>query len=924
MSDGSVPPERPDSSDPRDQRDATPDTSGELGSTAPAGESPATRAKVGIYELVEIIGVGAFGQVFRAWQTGPIQRTVALKLLREGRDSNEVLARFNAERQALAMMDHPSIAAVYDAGTSSDGRPYFAMEFIRGEPITAYCDKDRLDIHERLALFGQLCSAVQHAHHKGVIHRDLKPSNVLVTEIDGQPIVKIIDFGIAKALGSTILGFKTLTELGQVVGTPAYMSPEQAQGDNQRVDTRTDIYSLGVLLYELISGSLPYGEDQIKQAGIDGWRKLLIEVDPPRPSERLRSSDPTTLSHTSEIAAKRRQTPRTLLRQLAGDLDWIVMRCLEKESNRRYPTASELIADIQRFLADEPVSAGPPTMVYRLRKLIRRRRGALLATAAVGVTALVGLVISTVLLTKTIDQQRRLDRLRVDELIAEARQYSYFNKSIARERLDEAARLAPDHPDVPRERAVISARWKQFDEAKSELRRYLDWRPDDGLALSYLAGLIASESPAEAESLRQRARGRLDEATRLFAEALTTEDDAKSVALFTQSLQLFDWNADAVWQRGVRLIELRKFEAALADANLLARVRPGSAIAHALRGTALNGLQQYELAAPEFDRALELAPELWVNHYNRCWINFRLGRLDAAKEDARRLAAEQRELPADVHELFGWIYRAAEEYDRSLIELTRVIELGDRRSTIYHLRGDVHARLGHFDNAVADFDQALQLDAKNVEVRLSRAAAQRQLGRLDLALEDYAAACTLEPENAKTNASLGRALQLAGQPEQALKYLERATQLEPLGKVWWAELGANHWMNGRRAQTRVALEKALGERDTVWVRVWLWELLMLDGQPQAAQRMIEAASTEHDTPLVREAVRILSTRELPESPPAFVKRVDDKLYWHFTLATEAFVRGDRTRAQQEYLAITQLGDVANTEVDIASWKLRQF
>jgi serine/threonine protein kinase/tetratricopeptide (TPR) repeat protein len=408
----------------------------------PIAEGPGT--VIGPYKLLEQIGEGGMGVVFMAEQTVPVRRKVALKIIKPGMDTKQVIARFEAERQALAMMDHPNIAKVFDGGTtgqkteipnsksagnpksqirnpktehrnpegrgamapgpdfgfgSSDlefpsdfgfgssnfsaGRPYFVMELVRGIPITEYCDRYRLPIEERLALFVQVCQAVQHAHQKGIIHRDLKPSNVMVTMIDGAAVPKVIDFGVAKAMGQQLTEKTLFTNFAQLVRTPLYMSPEQAEISGVDVDTRSDIYVLGVLLYELMTGTTPFDAETFRTAGYDEMRRILREQEPPRPSTRI-----STLEATAPTISANRQTdPRRLRKSLHGELDWIVMKCLEKDRRRRYETANSLVADLQHYLNHEPVDAGPPSAWYRLRKYARRNRAAL-ATAAVVATAL--------------------------------------------------------------------------------------------------------------------------------------------------------------------------------------------------------------------------------------------------------------------------------------------------------------------------------------------------------------------------------------------------------------------------------------------------------------------------------------------------------------------------------------------------------
>jgi eukaryotic-like serine/threonine-protein kinase len=344
----------------------------------------------GRYKLLEQIGEGGMGTVWVAEQTQPVRRKVALKLIKAGMDSKNVLSRFEAERQALALMDHPNIAKVLDGGTTENGRPFFVMEYVKGVPFTRYCDDARLSIAERLALFVPVCHAVQHAHQKGIIHRDLKPSNILICLYDGKPVPKVIDFGLAKAMHQPLTEHTLHTAHGAMLGTPLYMSPEQAEFNNLDVDTRTDIYALGVILYELLTGTTPLEKQRFQKAAWHEILRLIKEEEPPRPSARLSGS-----GSLPSLAAQRQLEPVKLAKLVRGELDWIVMKCLEKDRSRRYDTANGLARDVECYLSDEVVEARPPSTVYRLRKLVRKHRTALAMAAAILLLLVAGVAIST-------------------------------------------------------------------------------------------------------------------------------------------------------------------------------------------------------------------------------------------------------------------------------------------------------------------------------------------------------------------------------------------------------------------------------------------------------------------------------------------------------------------------------------------------
>ncbi|HEY8750126.1 MAG TPA: tetratricopeptide repeat protein [Tepidisphaeraceae bacterium] len=390
---------------------ATPKTPGDPPIAETVAEQPHLRVahpvpeSIGPYRVIEIIGEGGMGVVYKAEQREPVRRVVALKIIKLGMDTKEVLARFDAERQALALMSHPNVAKVFEAGFTGSGGPYFAMEYVPGVSITAYCDTQKLTTRERLELFIPVCQAIQHAHQKGIIHRDLKPGNILITLFDGKPVPKVIDFGVAKATSIQLTQKTLFTQSGTVIGTLEYMSPEQATSSGLDVDTRTDVYSLGVILYQLLTGSLPFEPETLRKVSMEMVAHIIQNTDPPKPSQRLTGSrlsnnKQSKLPDTAEIARRHRTDVNTLRRELQGDLDWIVLKAMEKDRTRRYESASAFAADIQRHLSDEPVEARPPSTLYRVEKFVTRHRFGVFAAVAIFAALNAGLAAATYGLVK--------------------------------------------------------------------------------------------------------------------------------------------------------------------------------------------------------------------------------------------------------------------------------------------------------------------------------------------------------------------------------------------------------------------------------------------------------------------------------------------------------------------------------------------
>ncbi len=475
---------------------------------------------IGRYKLLEKIGEGGFGTVYVAEQREPVKRRVALKITKLGMDTKQVVARFEAERQALAMMEHPNIARALDAGATDLGRPYFVMELVRGIKITEFCDQNRLPTRKRLDLFILVCYAVEHAHQKGVIHRDIKPSNILVAFNDGVPVPKVIDFGIAKAAQGTLTDKTVFTQFDQFIGTPAYLSPEQADMGGLDIDTRSDIYSLGVLLYELLTSHTPFESKNLLERGFDEMRRIIREIEPQRPSLRIgaqKASEKTT------TASRRGTDAPKLINIVRGDLDWVVMKCLEKDRSRRYDTASNLAADLQRFLDHEPVTARPPSSLYRFRKMVRRNRLAFAAASAIFVLLLVGLGVTTWLVIK--EKQERI--------LAE----------IASRRADgarQSAVAALEQADIARQQAVAAREQSELERKAAESARQ---KTEAALQQSEADRLKAQEAEKKADEARRQAEAALlqseaDRAKTIMAEqkARDSESQADSARQQTESV----------------------------------------------------------------------------------------------------------------------------------------------------------------------------------------------------------------------------------------------------------------------------------------------------------------------------------------------------------------------------------------------------
>jgi len=567
---------------------------------------------IGRYKLLEKIGEGGMARVYMAEQERPIRRKVALKIIKVGMDTEQVIARFEAERQALALMDHPHIAKVLDAGATDKGRPYFVMELVRGQSITQYCNQRRMRMHERLALFMQVCSAVQHAHQKGIIHRDIKPSNVMVTQRDGVPLPKIIDFGIAKATNQRLTERTLFTRYEQIVGTPAYMSPEQAELSESDVDTRSDIYSLGILLYELLTGTTPFSEEELHKAGYLEMQRIIREEAPTKPSTKL-----STLGNTeSSVAAERGATLDILQRQLRGDLDWIVLKALEKNRDRRYDAASALALDVQRYLAQEPVSARAPRFSYILGKYLCKHRFKLAISAAIVV--LLAAVVSMSLMWH--DKRMRLSEAAE---ITEQAILSQARAALSKRDLETAlanTKSILNSVHVGAEARLLYAgilvEGMQSKAAVSRLEDLLTESPEiSGAAHALLARIYwegdfpESEKLAKVEEHKQKAETLLPETAEAhYLRALTALSIKDKLKSLDKAQDLDPTHFESLRMRAYIYQASRKYERLEHDAIVMIALRPGDVLGYSLRAMAQHKLGHNKEALKSYKRALRIAP----------------------------------------------------------------------------------------------------------------------------------------------------------------------------------------------------------------------------------------------------------------------------------------------------------------------------
>ena len=590
--------------------------------------------QIGPYKILETLGEGGMGMVYLAERTKPIHRRVALKIIKLGMDTKQVIARFETEREALALMNHPNVARVFDAGATETGRPFFVMEYVAGIPITDYCDKHRLTTEERLKLFMQVCHAVQHAHQKGIIHRDIKPSNVLVTVQDGEPTPKVIDFGVAKATQHRLTERTVFTEQGQLIGTPGYMSPEQAEMTSLDIDTRTDIYSLGVLLYELLVGALPFDLESLRQVAFGEIQRIIREVEPPRPSTKLSSfqfesgaaatghkSEPgaqatgpskaraKTTSRLDDVARRRRTEPKTLIRQLRGDLDWIIMKAMEKDRIRRYDTANGLALEIERYLNHEPILAHAPSVTYHVGKFVRKHSVGLTAVGLVAFS--LGFAIYARVSAREASWSARLQTYRV---LFEVKEASLRDRQRV---IAECGRLIEDDPRFAPAYAIRGYAFflKGQDEAAwADCMRAIELDPNNALG--------------------QRVKGYL---------LLQRGDFAGAVAAYDAGIRSLSLDIDYprdFHNRARAHRMLGHLEAALADHERAVALAPTSGLVYVGRGVTRRMAGDEEGAINDFARAAELDPGWFLQAQQWIW-EIRMTRDGSEDREAAAQALER-------------------------------------------------------------------------------------------------------------------------------------------------------------------------------------------------------------------------------------------------------------------------------------------
>jgi eukaryotic-like serine/threonine-protein kinase len=793
--------------------------------------------QIGPYKLLQQLGEGGMGTVFMAEQARPVRRKVALKIIKLGMDSLQVIARFEAERQALAMMDHVNIARVFDAGTTESGRPYFVMELIHGVPITKYCDDNQLSPRQRLELFVPVCQAIQHAHQKGIIHRDIKPSNVLVTLYDGKPVAKVIDFGVAKATEQSLTERTLFTQYGTLVGTLEYMSPEQAEMSALGVDTRSDIYSLGVLLYELLTGSTPLGSKQMKRAAYAEILRMIKEVEPPKPSTRLSDSGETLAS----ISAQRHMEPAKLTKLVRGELDWIVMKTLEKDRNRRYETAIGLAADVQRYLDDEPVQACPPSIRYRFRKFARRNKSGLaVAGLVLGFLTLLGGGAGWVLgdrstraaaasseVVQALGESEQLYRQgKLPEAVQASRkargllQFGGGNDELRKrvgdrlsdlvmaERLEEArlrgaAVNAVSRFDVDATATAYNEAFREYGipvetletaEAASRIRRRfirddLTAALDHWAALSVVAPLLRSRliaitTAADVDEWRSQVRA-------------AAEGDLPTLKKLADSPEALNQHASSSMLLGHSLFRLGDPEAAVRLFQKAQRRHPGDFWINVnLASFLMYGNR------PRLDEAIRFLTAAVALRPESPGAHFKLGRALTRKGSPDEAMAAYREAirlqPSfgQAHLQLGLRLMVGQDFEGAVVAVSRAVELVPKDVGIRVTRGHAYLKLGRHDRALADFSTASGLDPDDPRPWVGRGDTYAALEQWSKAVAEYSKAIEAKPAFSIGWSRRGDAYIKLDRADRAVTDFSRAIELDPKNRSnWSARANAYHQLS---------------------------------------------------------------------------------------------------------------------------------